>query len=183
MGRGRAPERGQEGTMERGGGERDTGPMPTSIYAWYLAGAEIPHLFGASVAESVPWVSQLGRQTLGFQARECTLLSRVSLRTQGPLVTGRVGVGATDPQDHLIFKNLSLSYREEGVAVHLNSLCRRHPGTPAGAGAAAEEQEEEGVAQGEAAAAALLLAGGAGRPPHPPSRRSTLPTTRGARRR
>ena len=92
------------------------------------------------------------------------------------------GVGGADPQDHLIFKNLSLSYGEEGVAVPLNSLRRRHPGTPAGAGAAAEEQEQEGVAQGEAAAA-LLLAGGAGRPPHLPSRRSTRPTMRGARRR
>ena len=97
-------------------------------------------------------------------------------------MTGRVGVGVADPQDHLIFKNLSVTYGEEGVAVPLNSLCGRHSGTPVGAGAAAEEQEEEGVAQGEAAAA-LLLAGGAGRPPHPPSRRSTLPTMRGARRR
>ena len=97
-------------------------------------------------------------------------------------MTGRVGVGGADPQNHLIFKNLSVTYGEEGVAVPLNSLCRRHPGTPAGAGAAAEERAEEGVAQGEAAAA-LLLAGGAGQPPHPPSRRSTLPTMRGARRR
>ena len=71
-------------------------------------------------------------------------------------------------------------HREKGWAIPLDSLPRRHPGTPAGE--AAEEQQEEGVAQEEVAVASSL-AGEAGPPRHPPSRRSTLPTTRGARRR
>lgn len=62
------------------------------------------------------------------------------------------------------------------MAVPLGSLPRKHPGTRAG------EAAEEGEAQGQAVAA-LSLAGGAGRPRRPRSRRSTLPTTRGARRR
>ena len=76
VGRGPGPERGQEGTMKRGG--RRVRGLPPSVPCW----AETPHRFWASVAaESCALDKPVGK--LGFQSRERTSVEQSIIKDTG----------------------------------------------------------------------------------------------------